>query len=892
MTDKQGTYFFGGISLKSYFILAVLLLVNSCSPEKDISYEFPFQNPGLSTEERVNDLVGRLTLEEKIGQLVHNAPAIERFGIPEYNWWNECLHGVGRAGLATVFPQAIGLGAMWDEQTMFDLSTVISDEARAKHHDFAKKNKRFIYQGLTFWSPNINIFRDPRWGRGQETYGEDPFLTGKLGVQFIRGLQGDDSTYFKTIATVKHFAVHSGPEPERHSFDAIAVERDFRETYFPQFEMGVKEGKAYSAMCAYNRLNGEACCGSNRLMNTVLRDEWGFPGYIVSDCDAIKDIYAYHKIVSTPEEAAALAVKSGCDLNCGDVYVHLNEAVAKKLITEEEINVSVKRLFTARFKLGLFDPEDKVKYTKISYDVVDSKKHKDLALEVTKKSIVLLKNAPAAGQQNNLLPLKKDLKTVAVIGPNADQWQMLLGNYNGVPSDAVTPLRGIREKLPDAKVLYAQGCELAEGMPMFYTIPTEVLFTPDNQPGLKAEYFNNKEWAGEPLFTSVEKNLDANWFNKAPREDMDDDNFSVRWTGDFRPDKTTDYQLGFITTCDTRLYLNDSLVTKTIYHTFNEYGDPRLRKSNIMRLEGGKNYKLRVEAAENYADAQVQLVWARPQPDLKNEAIEVARQADVVVMCMGLTPRMEGEEMDIMISGFRGGDRTSIDLPATQEQLIKDIHALGKPIVLVLLNGSALAINWADKNIPAIVEAWYPGQAAGTAIADVLFGDYNPAGRLPVTFYKSLKDLPAFDDYKISNQTYRFYKGETLYPFGYGLSYTTFSYENLKLNGEYKAGDSIRFSVDVKNTGNMAGEEVVQVYVSHVSAPVRVPLRSLKGFKRIPVNSGETKTVDFVLPADAFSLINAQNQQEVLPGKFVISVGGGQPGAKGSNALTATVTLL
>lgn len=875
------------ICMRSCLVIAILFAASCGSKE---SYQYPFQNPELSTEERVDDLVGRLTLEEKISQMVHNAPAIERLGIPEYNWWNECLHGVGRAGIATVFPQAIGLGAMWDEQMMFDLSTVISDEARAKHHNFASRNKRFIYQGLTFWSPNINIFRDPRWGRGQETYGEDPFLTGRLGVQFIKGLQGDDPKYFKTIATVKHFAVHSGPEPERHFFDAIAIERDFRETYFPQFEMGVKEGKAYSAMCAYNRLNGEACCGSNMLMNSVLRNEWGFPGYIVSDCDAIKDIYSDHKIVATPEEAAALAVKSGCDLNCGDVYMHLKESVAKNLITEAEIDVAVKRLFIARFKLGMFDPEEQVKYTKIPYDVVDSKKHRDIALEATRKSIVLLKNAPFKGASKNLLPLSKDIKTVAVIGPNSDQWHMLLGNYNGVPAEAITPLKGIKEKLPDANVIYAQGCELAEGMPMFYTIPEEVLFT-DGKPGVKAEYFTNKERSGEPLFTSVEKILDANWFDKAPREDMDDDNFSVRWTAELRPDKTTQYQLGIITTCDTKLYLNDSLIAETVYHTFNEYGDPRLRKSNMISLEAGKNYKLRVEAAENYADAQVQLVWARPQPDLKKQAIEAARQADVVVMCMGLTARMEGEELDILIDGFRGGDRTNIDLPKPQQQLIKDIHALGKPIVLVLLNGSALAINWEDQNIPAIVEAWYPGQAAGTAIADVLFGDYNPAGRLPVTFYKSLKGFPALDDYKITTQTYRFYKDEVLYPFGYGLSYTTFTCGNLTLNDEYKVGDSVKVSVDVTNTGSVAGEEVVQVYISHKDAPVRVPLRSLKAFRRIGIKPGETQTVEFVLAPDAFSLINEQNQPEVRPGAFEVSVGGGQPGARGSNSITKNITL-
>ena len=778
-----------------YFAKLSLLVILSpifftCKTKQQ--YQYPFLDPDLSIEERVNDLVGRMTLEEKVSQMMNQAPAIERLGIPEYNWWSEGLHGIARAGIATVFPQAIGLASSWDEDMMFRVSTAIADETRAKHHEFVRRGKRFLYQGLTLWSPNINIFRDPRWGRGQETYGEDPFLTGRLGVQFIKGLQGDDTTYFKTIATVKHFAVHSGPEPERHVFDAVVNERDFRDTYLPQFEMGVKEGKAYSAMCAYNRLNGEACCGSSHLLNDILRKEWGFKGFIVSDCEAITDIHAFHKIVPTPEEASALAVKSGTDLECGKNFSSLKLAVEKKLITEAEIDVAVKRLFIARFKLGMFDPAERVKYAQIPYNTVDNPQHKKLALEAAQKSIVLLKN------ENKVLPLKKDIGTVAVIGPNSDQWLMLLGNYNGVPSSAVTPLQGIKNKLPNSKVLFAQGCELSEGMPMFYTIPANVLKTENGQPGIKAEYFTNKDLNGQPLYSAVDKTLDANWYDKAPREDMNDDDFSVRWTGILQPDQSGVYQLGFISTCNTKLYLDDSVVAKTVYHFRDEYGDPRLRKSVPIKLEAGKQYKIKIEASETFADAQVQLVWAAPKPNLKNEAIEVAKQADVVIMCMGLTPRMEGEEMDVQIEGFRGGDRTKIDLPGVQEQLIKDIKALGKPVVLVLLNGSALAINWAVGNIPAIVETWYPGQAAGQAIADVLFGDYNPGGRLPVTFYKSEKDLPAFTDYNITTQTYRYFRGEPLYPFGYGLSYTSFAYENLKINNEYKAGETIELSVDVK----------------------------------------------------------------------------------------------
>ncbi len=713
------------------------------------SYEFPFQNPSLTVEERVNDLVGRMTVDEKISQMMNSAPAVSRLGVPEYNWWNECLHGVGRAGVATVFPQAIGLAATWDEELIFRVSTAISDEARAKHHEFVRNNSRKIYQGLTFWTPNINLFRDPRWGRGQETYGEDPFLTGMLAVQFIKGLQGDDPKYFKTIATVKHYAVHSGPEPERHSFDAITDERDLRETYLPQFEMGIKEGKAYSVMCAYNRYNGETCCGSETLLKNILRDEWGFDGYIVSDCGAIDDIYRFHKVVATPAEAAAEGVRAGTDLECGGVYRNLKLSLEKGLVSEKEIDVSVRRLFTARFRLGMFDPPEMVKYSQIPSSVNDSEKNKALAKETALKSIVLLKN------ENGLLPLKKDIGKIAVIGPNSDESFVLLGNYNGTPSDPFTPLRGITEKLKgSSEVIYARGCNWAGGMP------------------------------GQ--------------------------------------DKTDE--------------------------------------------------------------------------ELKTEALEAGGKADVIIMCMGITPRLEGEEMKVMVDGFRGGDRNRIDLPDVQQQLIKDIHALGKPVILVLLNGSALAINWESKNVPAIIETWYGGQAAGQALADVIFGDYNPAGRLPVTFYKSVGDLPDFMDYRMENRTYRYFKGEPLYPFGFGLSYTTFKYGELTTTKTISSGDELKVTVNVKNTGKIAGEEVVQLYLSNLSASVPVPVRALKGFKRIHLNPGETKTVNFIVTPDAFSVIDEQNKRVIKPGIFEISVGGAQPqagnGVKEPGILKRKVTLL
>ncbi|MDP4223239.1 MAG: glycoside hydrolase family 3 C-terminal domain-containing protein [Bacteroidota bacterium] len=693
-------------------------------------YEFPFLDPSLSPEARAKDLVGRMTTEEKISQMMNTAPAIDRLKIPAYDWWNECLHGVGRAGLATVFPQAIGLGATWDEDLIFRVSTAISDEARAKHHEFLRNGSRKRYEGLTFWTPNINIFRDPRWGRGQETYGEDPFLTGKLAVQFIKGLQGNDPKYFKTISTLKHFAVHSGPEPERHSFDAVTDERDFRETYLRQFEMGIKEGKAYSVMCAYNRYKGAACCGSSSLLTGILRQEWGFDGYVVSDCGAINDIYSGHKIVSSPAEAAALAVKSGTDLECGSVYRNLKESLAKGLVSEKDIDSALKRLFIARFRLGMFDPPEMVEYSKIPYSVVDCDKNKALAKETALKSIVLLRN------EGNLLPLKKNIGTVAVIGPNSDESFVLLGNYNGTPSDPVTPLRGIREKLAgSSRVLFSRGCNWAAGIP-----------------------------------------------------------------GQQKTDE-----------------------------------------------------------------------------ELKTEALEIAGKSDVIVMSMGITPRLEGEEMKVNVEGFRGGDRVRIDLPDVQQTLIKDLKATGKPIVLVLLNGSALAINWEKDNIPAIIESWYGGQAAGQAIADVIFGDYNPAGRLPVTFYKSVKDLPDFKDYKMTNRTYRYFKGEPLFPFGYGLSYTTFSYSKLKIDKAYSKGDTVKLSVRVKNTGKVAGEEVIQAYVSNLTASVPVPIRSLEGFKRISLHPGEAKIVNLLITPDAFSVIDNNNKQVIEPGKFLISVGGCQP---------------
>lgn len=872
---------------KFFTIILFVFFLFSCKQQQVQLHKFPFQNPALKMDQRVDDLVSRLTLDQKIAQLMNQAPGIDSLGIPAYNWWSEGLHGVARAGLATVFPQAIGMAASWDDNLIHEVASVISDEARAKHHEFVRRNKRFIYQGLTLWSPNINIFRDPRWGRGQETYGEDPFLTGTLGVQFIKGLQGDDPNYYKTIATVKHFAVHSGPEPERHEFDAKVGMKDLYETYLPQFEMGIKEGKAYSLMCAYNRLNGEPCCGSSGLLNTILRKDWNFNGYVVSDCDAIDDIALHHKVTATPEEAVALAIKSGTDLECGRFFKHLRAAVDQKLISEAELDVALKRIFTARFKLGIFDDSAQVAWAKIPYSTVDQQSHRQLALEAARKSMVLLKN------DHNTLPLKKDLKSIAVVGPNADQWLMLLGNYNGVPADPITPLRGIREKLPDAEVSFAQGCELSDGMPMFYPIPAQVLFN-GSAKGLKVEYFNSADLTGTPIAASVDSIIDVNWKDKAPRPDMDDDNFGVRWTGELRPEVTGNYQLGLITTCNSKLYLDDSLIARTVYHFRDEFGDPRLRKSIPIQLVKGRIYKIKIDAGETFADAQVQLVWAAPKQNLKQQAIDIAKKAEVIVLCMGITPRMEGEEMDIKIDGFRGGDRSKLSLPAVQQDLIKSIAALGKPVVLVLFNGSALAINWEDEHLPAILEAWYPGQASGTAIADVLFGDYNPGGKLPVTFYHSENDLPPFEQYAMTSQTYRYFKGEALYPFGYGLSYTGFKFDQPEMDSVISKNTGLTLKVRVTNTGSVAGDEVLQIYVKNLGDQIHQPIHSLKSFRRVHLQPGESKQVQLTLRPDAFIYYNENGEKIMESGRFQVVVGDGQPGLKNKrskNLITQVVNI-
>ena len=828
--------------------LTALFAASTLAAQETGSAKPPYLDESLSFEQRARDLVSRMTLEEKVLQMKDVAPAIPRLGVPEYNWWNEALHGVARSGLSTVFPQAIGVAATWDDTAMFRMATVISDEARAKYHEYIRHDSHQRYQGLTFWSPNINLFRDPRWGRGQETYGEDPFLTGRLAAQFIRGLQGDDPKYFKTIATVKHYAVHSGPEPERHAFDAVVSERDLRESYLPHFEAGIRAG-AYSLMCAYNSVDGKPACASDMLIKDILRGEWHFPGYIVSDCGAIDDIYLRHHAVATAPEAAAAGVRTGTDLDCGRVYPNLVAAVRQGLISEAQIDTSVTRLFLARFKLGMFDAPEHVRWAATPFSELDSPAHRALARDIARESIVLLKN------DRGTLPLRKNLGTIAVIGPNADQWRMLLGNYDGIPADPITPLRGIREAVgARTRVLYARGSDLADNFPVYEIVPSSVLREPDGAPGLRAEYYASRDFTGSPRFTATDSTLNADWRDAAPRADMDPDNFGVRWTAEIRPVHSGMYRLGLIGTIKFQMWLNDSLIVRSVYPTHDgEFPDPRQAQSDPIRLEAGRAYRLRVEGQESYGEAQLQLLWAPPNEALRNDALAVASQADAVVMFAGLTARLEGEEMAIQIPGFRGGDRTQIDLPTPQQQLLEKIAALGKPTVLVLMSGSAVAVNWAQANVPAVVEAWYPGQAAGSAIADVLFGDYNPAGRLPVTFYKSIDDLPAFDDYKMAGRTYRFFAKTPLYPFGHGLSYTNFAYSNIRLaNSRASSKDTVVVSVDVTNSGARGGDEVVQLYVQHLGSAVPRPIKDLRGYARVHLEPGEKRTV--ALPIAVSSL--------------------------------------
>jgi beta-glucosidase len=821
------------------------------------SNKAPYLDPNLPLDQRVNDLVQRMTLDEKVSQMQDEAAAIPRLNIPRYGWWNEALHGVARSGYATVFPQAIGLAATWNADLIHRVADVISTEARAKYNDYIAHDDHARFHGLTYWSPNINIFRDPRWGRGQETYGEDPYLTGRIGLAFVTGLQGDDPKYLKTVSTPKHYAVHSGPEVLRHRFDVNVSPHDFADTYTEAFHTLVSEGKADSVMCAYNAVDGVPACASDLLLGT-LRNKFGFKGYVVSDCGAIGDIYTGHEYRHTLEEADAVAVKAGTDLSCGREYAALPRAVARNLISRAEIDTAVRRLFEARFRLGMFDPPAIVPWSKLNLRDNDTPEHRQLALQTARESIVLLKN------DRDFLPLK-NVRNIAVVGPNADSLDVLLGNYNGTPSKYVTPLQGIKSRFKNATVTYSAGALLTEVSSL--PVPGSVLRTggAGSQPGLRAEYFANDKLQGPPAITRVDADVNFDWTALAPAPGLNHDTFSVRWTGELVSQVSGEYRLGGAADDGIRIWLeNKLLVDDWGFHNERSVTTP-------VHLEGGHAYPIRIEYFQHNWDAIARLVWV--PPNLASDAITAARNADVVIAVLGITPHLEGEEMDTSAPGFFGGDRVDIDLPKTQQQLLEALAATGKPIVLVLLNGSAIAVNWAQEHAAAILEAWYPGEEGGTAIADVLAGDYNPAGRLPVTFYKSVADLPPFQDYSMRGRTYRYFRGEPLYGFGYGLSYSQFRYSDLHASG----GAETNVEVTVQNTSSRDGDEVVELYLTAPSNVDGAPLRSLQGFQRVHLKGGQSQPVTFALTSRQFTVVDADGKRMSEPGDWAISVGSQQP---------------
>jgi beta-glucosidase len=855
-----------GSIIRKIHIFLLLIFVLGSRLLCQTTVQFPFQDPRIPLDERVHDLVTRMTLQEKVTQFFNHAASIPRLGVPEYDWWNECLHGVARAGKATVFPQAIGLSATFDEDLMFRVATAISDEARAKHQYFIRNNVRSIYTGLTFWSPNINIFRDPRWGRGQETYGEDPFLTGRMAVNFIRGLQGNDPKYLKTVATAKHYAVHSGPEFSRHVDDIYVNDRDLFDTYLPAFKAAVKEANVQSVMCAYNRFRDKPCCGSDLLLGKILREQFGFSGYVVSDCGAISDFYDRnaHHVVNTPLQAWGWSISTGTDLNCesGRTYLlnNLDSAINTGIINEKDLNTSLERLFSARFRLGMFDPDDMVPYTKIPFTVVGSREHLALSRETAEKSLVLLKN-------NGILPLQH-VKKVALIGPNANNFSILIGNYNGEPIHPVTPLTGLQEKLGRNNVHYAMGCPLVPGVYTdFEPIPYENFFHEENGKrlkGLKAEYFDNKELKGSPKMVRVDSAIHFYWY-RSPISNEVESQFSVRWTGILKPSKTGTYLFGG----STSVKIN---------------GKPAGNKG--IALEKDKTYQIVAEFAvspfswSNAIEPAATLSWTETTRDYYKESLAAAMKADVIIFCGGISADLEGEEMPLVIEGFSHGDRTNLNLPKIQEDLLKELNKTGKPIVYVNFSGSALSLNWEAENLPAIIQAFYPGETTGTALTRILFGEVNPSGRLPVTFYRSVNDLPDFKDYSMKGRTYRYFKGDPLWGFGFGLSYSEFAFKNLQVPVSIPAGSTVKVSVDITNTGKMDGEEVVEIYVSDEEALAPVPILALAGFKRVLLKAGETRKVEIQLTPERFSLIDDAYNRIVEPGKFIIYAGGQQPGIK------------
>jgi beta-glucosidase len=835
-----------------------------------------YLDTSLPAEQRAADLVQRMTLPEKASQLVNQARAIPRLNVPSYDWWNESLHGVLTGG-TTEFPEPIALAATFDTAAVHMMAEAISTEARIKYVQAVRRNGHSnIFEGLDFWAPNLNLFRDPRWGRGQETYGEDPFLTGRMGVAFVTGMQGDDPRYYRAISTPKHFAVHSGPESTRHTVDVPISKHDELDTYLPAFRAAITEGKAGSVMCAYNSINGQPACANEFLLQDQLRGKWGFKGYVVSDCGAVIDIFAGHHFKPTQPEASAISLERGMDNECIDFvtavkddhdYKPYLDAVKQGFLKESEIDVAVTRLFTARMKLGMFDPPEMVPYTRIDEKLLDSQEHRALARKIAGEAMVLLKN-------DGVLPLKSSGIKIALVGPLAEQTFALLGNYNGTPTHTVSVLEGMKAEFPGASIKYVEGTQFLSKH--VDPVPAELLST-GGKPGVKAFYSRLEfDWSGgakkpELLASRVETNIDLSP-DTLPIQVLGIRPLSVHWEAELTPRETGQYYIGLQGDGGFRISV-DGNVASTSYDT-----NGIETKLTSVHLEAGKPVKLEANygATENHQLA-LRLVWKKvdfkPQP----EAIAAAKDADVVVAVVGITSELEGEELQINVEGFKGGDRTSIDLPKPEQALLEAVAATGKPLVVVLINGSALGVNWAKAHANAILEAWYPGEEGGAAIAETLSGKNNPAGRLPVTFYKDVTQLPPFEDYAMKGRTYRYFEGMPLYPFGYGLSYTTFTYSGLTVpTSPVTAGSPVVTEVTVTNTGQRAGDEIVQLYLNFPHIP-GVPLRALRGFQRVHLEAGASQRLRFELQPRNLSMVTEDGKPIVAEGEYTISVGGGQP---------------
>jgi len=870
---KSATRVLTGIAILTGVFIFGFALPHANAQEAE---NLPYMNPNLPAQERAIDLVHRMTLAEKASQLVNQARPIPRLKVPAYNFWSEALHGVVSNG-TTEFPEPIGLAATFDAPGVHAMGADIGVEARVRHI-VADRQGGNAADGLDFWSPNLNIFRDPRWGRGQETYGEDPYLTGRMGVAFVTGIQGDDPRYTRAIATPKHFAVHSGPEPTRHFADVDVSKHDELDTYEPAFRAAITEGKAGSIMCSYNSINGEPGCANQFLLQDQLRGKWGFQGYVVSDCDAVKDIFTGHHFRPTQAKSAAISVIRGMDSDCADGmsntprddkdFQTFIDAVQQGYLPESAVDTAVVRLFTARIKLGLFDPPEMVPYNKIDEKEMDSPEHRAYARKLANESMVLLKN-------DGTLPLKPGIKKIAVVGPLADQTIPLLGNYAGQPTHIVSVMDGLHAEFPNATITYVPGTQFLrnDGDP----VPDSVLTNADGKPGLKAEYGEYRGGrpgpgaaATPPFATRNEPNINLTETN-LPSQAAGKTSFGVQWSGFLTPPDSGDYLIGLRAQGFARL----SVDGKQVATAGRSNGiDSRVGR---VHLENGQKVALNVNYSSNDGHPHVQLIWTKVSNVPSPEAITAAKNADVVIAVVGITSSLEGEEMPVSEPGFLGGDRTSIDLPAPEEALVEAVVATGKPVAVVLMNGSALAVNWINDHANAVLESWYSGEEGGAAIAETLSGKNNPAGRLPLTFYKDLSQLPNFEDYTMAGRTYRYFKGKPLYPFGYGLSYTTFKYSDLKMPQQpVDAGSPVDADVTVTNTGSRAGDEVVQLYLNFPDVK-GAPAVALRGFQRIHLEAGESRSVHFELKDRDLGMVTEEGNPIVAPGEYTISVGGGQP---------------